>query len=642
MVKLASELSVTDVLGEQGILQQYIDGFNTRESQLQMAQLIEECIQQGESRVIEASTGIGKSFAYLVPAFLSDSKIVISTGTKNLQDQLFQKDIPLINKTVVSGKQLALLKGRGNYACLHRIKRFRQQRRFQTRQLASIFDALVDWSQTSISGDIAEFADIPENDNLWFYATSNADNCLGGECPDFGDCFVNKARRKAMDADVVVINHHLFFSDQALREQGFGELLPDVDVLIFDEAHQLPDVASHFFGRSITMRQYEMLMREIVEAQLKEARDSEDLQPLCDLNKKQVADFRLLLGKFTARGEWRHIRNAPDIQTAMSDWRQQMSDLSVQLEELKSRGKELAACHARLQSYRQALDDFDEEKNNTVSWYEWNDHSFRLMISPLEISEAFSHQIDNNSFRSVFFTSATLSSNRSFDYFTRRLGIGNMDCAHFDSPFDYANQAMLYLPEQMPAPNDDDFINLFVDECCSLLQATEGNGFILFTSYRMLTLTAKRLRDRIRFPILVQGEMQRSELLHSYLSTPHAVLLGTSSFWEGVDVKGERLKLVVIDKLPFKSPGDPVYKRRLQKVGEQGGNAFNDVQIPETIIALRQGVGRLIRDISDRGLVMIADNRLIHKGYGKSVINSLPDMSMTHNRDTALIYAEKL
>ncbi len=642
MAKLASELEVNDVLGEQGILQQYIEGYQTRESQLKMAELIMQCIRQGENHVIEASTGIGKSFAYLVPAFLSAHKILISTGTKNLQDQLFNKDIPLINKTIVSGKQLALLKGRSNYCCPYRIKKYRQQRRFQTRQLAAVFDALADWSQTSLTGDIAEFADIPENDSLWFYATSNADNCLGGDCPEFSQCYVIKARRKAMDADVVVINHHLFFSDQALREEGFGELLPDVDVLIFDEAHQLPDVASHFFGRSITLRQFELLMREIVEAQVKEARDSSDIQTLCDNSKKLMADLRLLLGKFASRGEWRHIKNAPEIRQAVENIQQQIQLLLEKLEALKPRGKELAACYARLDGYKQSLKDFEQESSNAVSWYEWNEHSFRLMISPIEIADEFSQQLFNSGISSVFFTSATLSSNHSFDYFTRRLGLPDIECASFDSPFDYQNQAMLYLPENMPEPSDERFLNVFIEECSGLINATQGNAFILFTSYRMLTLSANLLRKRVPFPLFIQGEMQRSELLQAYLKTPNAILLGTSSFWEGVDVKGERLKLVIIDKLPFKSPGDPVYKRRLQKVSDQGGNAFNDVQIPEAIIALRQGVGRLIRDVNDRGLVMIADNRLTSKSYGKNILSSLPDMQVSSSRSAALIFASQL
>ena len=642
MAKLASELDVQAVLGDDGVIKQYIDGFQARESQLAMAQLIQQSIADKKCQIIEASTGIGKSFAYLVPAFLSNGKILISTGTKNLQDQLFKKDIPLINKTIVSGKQLALLKGRSNYCCPHRIKKHRLQRRFQTPQLARVFEALQSWAETSSTGDIAEFSDIPENDSLWFFATSNADNCLGSECPDFKDCFVTKARKKAQEADVIVINHHLFFSDQALKDDGFGELLPEIDVLIFDEAHQLPDVASHFFGRSLTMRQYELLMKDTIDAQMAEARESKQLQDYCHDSQKALADFRLVLGKFNNRGEWRHIQNAPEIQQAVSEIENSMGALIDQLEAMKTRGKELASCHARLEAIARMLQEFMQPDANEVTWYEWNERSFRLMISPVEVAEQFRQQIDRSLYKSIFFTSATLSSNGSFDYFARRLGIEDIDCATFISPFDYQRQAMLYLPQNMPEPNSDRFAQCFADQCCELINATEGNCFILFTSYRMLTLTADILRRRLRNKLFIQGQQQRSELLNDYLKTPNPVLLGTSSFWEGVDVKGDKLKLVIIDKLPFKSPGDPLYKRRLQRVSEQGGNAFKEVQIPEATIALRQGVGRLIRDMNDQGIVMIADNRLTTKPYGKDFLNSLPDMQRCSELSQALEFAAKL
>lgn len=642
MAELAGELSVEDVLGADGIIQHAISGFQSRDSQLAMARLIGDCIDKRQHQVIEASTGIGKSFAYLVPAFLSNSKVLISTGTKNLQDQLFSKDIPLINKTIVSGKQLALLKGRSNYCCPHRIDKYRQQRRFQTRQLAPIFDALKSWSETTRVGDIAEFSDIPENDSLWFYATSNADNCLGSECPEFNECFVMKARRKAQDADVIVINHHLFFSDQALKEDGFGELLPEVDVLIFDEAHQLPEIASHFYGSGLTMRQYDLLMKDVVDAQISEAREGKVLQESCRHNQKVLADLRLALGKFNSRGEWRHIENSPDIQAMIEQLQQAMATLHEQLQGYKSRGKELAACFSRLEQMQQTLDEFLSSGSDVVNWYEWNERSFRLMMSPVDIADQFRKQLDRNLYKSVFFTSATLSSNHSFDYFTQRLGITDLPCASFESPFDYPHQALLYLPKDLPDPSSDQFAEAFIDECCALIDATQGNCFILFTSYRMLTLTARRLRQKIRNKLFIQGEQQRSDLLRDYLKTPNPVLLGTSSFWEGVDVKGDKLKLVIIDKLPFKSPGDPVYKRRLQRVAEQGGNAFQQVQIPEATIALRQGVGRLIRDVNDRGIVMIADNRLQTKAYGNIMLDSLPPMKRVSERKQAIEFARHI
>ena len=539
MAKTAKELTVSKVLGEKGIIAEFIPGFQPRESQLAMAELIEQAIQQQQHYAIEASTGIGKSFAYLVPAFLSDRKVAISTGTKNLQDQLFYKDIPLISKTILSGKKLALLKGRSNYACPHRINKFRLQKRFQTRNMAMLFDQLSDWCQSTRSGDISEFADIPENDSLWFYATSTADNCLGGDCPEFNDCFVLKARRKAQEADVLVINHHLFFSDQSLRQQGFGELLPDIDVLIFDEGHQLPDIAANFFSQSLSKRQIDLLLRDIIEAQVTEARESREIQDHCQQFQKTVDDFRLLLGEFNNRGEWKHIEHAPRIQRGLQKFEASYQQLHSQLEAIKARGKELSSCFNRLQSLHQTLNEFLQHEEALVSWYEWNERSFRLMLSPIDISKQFSEQLHQNDYQTVLFTSATLSANDSFDYFTHRLGLDSINCVNYLSPFDYESQALLYLPDNLPDPSSDRFAAAFIETCAALIRATQGNCFILFTSYRMLSLAAELLGRKIKNPLFVQGEKQRSELLQAYMETSDAVLLGTSSFWEGVDVKGD-------------------------------------------------------------------------------------------------------
>ena len=642
MARLASQLSVDDVLGKHGIIEEFIPGFQPRQSQLEMANLIHQAILSKQHYAIEASTGIGKSFAYLVPAFLSNVKVVISTGTKNLQDQLFNKDLPLINKTIISGKKLALLKGRNNYCCPHRINLHRQQRRFQTRHMGSLFDALKQWSETTSTGDIAEFADIPENDSLWFYATSTSENCLGSDCPEFSGCYVVKARRKAQEADIIVINHHLFFSDQALKEEGFGELLPEVDVMIFDEAHQLPDVASHFFSRTLSKRQLDLLLKDIIDAQISEARESSEIQDACQQQQKSIDDFRLVLGQFSSRGEWKNIQHAPVIIKGIEELQTSFASLNEQLEAIKARGKDLASCFSRLQSIQQTLSDFLQAPDTLVSWYEWNERGFRLMLSPVEVSAPFRRQLDRNSFHSVLFTSATLSANQSFEYFTRRLGLDDIKCARFVSPFDYQRQALLYLPDNLPEPSSDRFAMAFIQECIDLIKATRGNCFILFTSYRMLTFCAQALATRIPNRLFIQGDKQRSELLQAYMKTPDSVLLGTSSFWEGIDVKGEKLKLVIIDKLPFKSPGDPVYKQRLQLVNKQGGNAFIDVQVPEAIISLRQGVGRLIRDSQDRGIVMIADNRIRLKPYGKQMLNSLPDMKISFDKSEVIDFASSL
>ena len=626
MAELANEIDVAAVLGPDGVIGEYITDFESRASQLAMAELIAEAIALGESRVIEASTGIGKSFAYLVPAFLSNKRVVISTGTRNLQDQLFQKDIPLIRKVIVSARKVALLKGRSNYCCPHRLNQYRRQDRFKSRDMASIFSALSAWAAHSDSGDIGEFADIPENDSLWYYATSNADNCLGSECPEIDRCFVLKARKKAMDADIVVINHHLYFSDLALKQDGFGELLPDADVLIFDEAHQLPDIAGNFYGEQITLRQIDMLCREIIDAELSEAAESRLLQTHCDRLGKRAADFRLALQTFTQKGEWERIQHAPAVQRAVAALREGMQELADQLETMTGRGKELAQCYRRLQGLIAALLNFLEADDNQVSWYELSERSFRLVRSPLEVALPFREQLKLANFGSVFFTSATLSSQQSFRYYSDRMGLADIECASFDSPFDYPQQAMLYLPQHLPEPSDDRYPMLFGELCRELVDACAGHCFILFTSYRMLSWTAEYLRAHSKYPLLVQGELQRNELLQQFVRMDNPVLLGTSSFWEGVDVKGDQLRCVIIDKLPFKSPQDPVYRKRIQRVNKNGGNAFFEVQIPEATISLRQGVGRLIRDTADRGIVVLCDNRLNTKGYGRGMLDSLPPM----------------
>ena len=387
--------------------------------------------------------------------------------------------------------------------------------------------------------------------------------------------------------------------------------------MIFDEAHQLPDIAGNFYGQQITLRQIDTLCRDIIEAEVAEAAESKALKQCSDHLQKCAADFRLALRSFTQKGEWERIQHAPAIQQAMQSLQRSIDVLDDELEPMVSRGKELAMCHRRLQALKLALASFLEAEDNQVSWYELNERSFRLVQSPLEVAQAFRKQLEAAAFASVIFTSATLSSQQSFRYYCDRLGLEGIDSASFDSPFDYQKQALLYLPSHLPEPADDRYPLIFGELCRELVEACTGHCFILFTSYRMLTLTAEYLRSRTDYPLLVQGELQRNELLQQFIKIDNPVLLGTSSFWEGVDVKGDQLRCVIIDKLPFKSPHDPVYRKRIQQVNQNGGNAFFEVQIPEATISLRQGVGRLIRDIGDQGIVALCDNRLNTKSYGK-------------------------
>lgn len=639
MAELANIFDVDAVLGTNGMLREQIADFSARDSQLRMARLIAHDIECGQSHMIEASTGIGKSFAYLVPVFLSQQKTVISTGTKNLQDQLYFKDIPLIRKTIINARKTALLKGRRNYCCPYRINWYRQQPSFQQRETASVFAALSEWSLETSSGDISEFSAIAENDPLWFYATSTTDNCLGSHCPSFSECFVLKARKQALDADIIVINHHLYFSDLTLKQAGFGEILPEADVLIFDEAHQLPDVASHFYGDQLSLHQLQHLCRDIVAAELSETADSKALSLSAGQLLKAGADFRLALTPFPQKSDWSGIQFAPQIKQAITTMKHAISTLLEALEPLACRGKELANCHRRLTSVATFLAEFYAPEATQVNWYEWHDRGFRLMLSPLETGEQFRQQLDQLFCQSVFFTSATLSAQQSFDYYRYRMGLDGIKESCFDSPFDYQQQAMLYIPDDLPDPPEPKYARLFGQRCCELIQATDGYCFILFTSYRMLDWTAGFLRGKISNPLFIQGDYQRSQLLQHYLQAKRGVLLGTSSFWEGIDVKGDQLRCVIIDKLPFKSPQDPLYRKRLQQVNRQGGNAFMDVQIPEATINLRQGIGRLIRDINDRGIVTLCDNRLNSKAYGKALLDSLPPMPKTQDLATVKRFA---
>ena len=473
MAQLANELDVAAVLGSDGVIGEYISDFESRASQLAMAELIAEAIALGESRVIEASTGIGKSFAYLVPAFLSNKpgghlnrnaqsagSIVSERYTPDPQgNHQRQEGCP------VEGTQQLLLPASAQPAST--------SGSFQeSRYGGTIFSAISAWATHSESGDIGEFADIPENDSLWYYATSNADNCLGSECPEIDRCFVLKARKKAMDADIVVINHHLYFSDLALKQDGFGELLPNADVLIFDEAHQLPDIAGNFYGDQITLRQIDMLCREIVDAELSEAAESKVLRTMSDQLGKSAADFRLALRSFAQKGEWERIQHAPAVQQAVArHYAEAMQELAQQLETMTGRGKELAVCSRRLQGLIAALDNFLGVNDNQVSWYELSERSFRLVHSPLEVAQPFREQLKLADFKSVIFTSATLSSQKSFRYYTERLGLGDIECASFESPFDYSQQALLYLPQNLPEPSDERYPMIFGELCRQLVEA---------------------------------------------------------------------------------------------------------------------------------------------------------------------------
>lgn len=614
-----------------GPLAERLPGFQPRAEQIRMAEAVEAAIADRAVLVAEAGTGTGKTFAYLVPALASGHKVIVSTGTKTLQDQLFQKDLPLVRAAVGRPVRLALLKGRANYLCLQRMEQNAADGRFESRELAHAFQQVVEWAGRTHRGDLAEISAIAADPLLRGRISSTAENCLGSDCPFFGDCFLMEARRQAQEADVVVVNHHLLMADWALKEGGFGEVLPTADVYILDEAHQLPEIASQFFGLSLSSRQLSELARDAKLAYFEEAGDMPDLLEAAETLHKAVLDFRLAMGLDNRRAAWAEIADKPEVQDAVANLGFCLEALAVALEPAAERGKALDNVCKRAENMVKTLQAFlsPDDSAESVQWYETYSQSFILRVTPLDVARQFRGHMSRRPAAWIF-TSATLSVDNQFDHFRRRLGLpDDMRTLQVDSPFDYRRNALLYLPLGLPQPNSERYDAEFLKAALPVLEASRGRAFILFTSHRALRFAADWLASRIDHPLLVQGEASQAQLLERFRELGNAVLLGTSSFWEGVDVRGEALSAVLIDRLPFASPSDPVMQAKIEALNRRNGNPFVHHQLPLAVIALRQGVGRLIRDVDDRGVLMIGDNRLLTKSYGRVFLQSLPAIPIT-------------
>ena len=621
--------SAAEVLGMSGPLAKSIDGYSLRPQQETMAAAVEEAIANYQALICEAGTGTGKTFAYLVPALLSGRKVIISTGTKNLQDQLFQRDLPMVRDALAVPVTTALLKGRSNYLCLYRLALTEEEGRLTSKEMVHQLRQVREWSGVTNSGDITEFVDVGEESPLWPMVTSNIDNCLGSDCPSFNDCYLNKARREAMEADVVVVNHHLLMADMVLREDGFGELLPSADAYIIDEAHQLPEIASNFFGQNLSGRQLLDLSRDVIAEYHSTAADMKSLLKSADALEYAVRDLRLSLGDSGQRKPWAVFRGDEKVVANLEHVQEVLGTLYEQLEEAASRSKGLENCFERCGSLKTHLAMFvDEETSEHVYWVEVYSRSFVLCCTPLSVAEPFQNHLQVHKAAWVF-TSATLAVNGRFDHYSSLLGLDEAKTELLDSPFNYQMNAMLYVPEDLPEPNNPGYTEAVVEAALPVLEASAGRAFMLFTSHRALRQAAELMAGKLDYPLLVQGELPRGELLRRFRELGNAVLLGTGSFWEGVDVRGEALSCVIIDKLPFAAPDDPVLQARGKVLREQGGNPFMEHQLPSAVIALKQGVGRLIRDENDRGIMMLCDPRLISKPYGRVFLNSLPPMQRT-------------
>ena len=624
-----------------GQLSQNIKDFSPREEQLSMAQAVGDTIYNKSSLVIEAGTGTGKTLAYLAPVLLFNKKTIISTGSKNLQDQLFNRDLPAIKKALNFTGKIALLKGRANYLCLERLDQVIAQGVLGDKSVLTDLSKVRKWNNSTKTGDFTECVELAEDSPIISQLTSTTESCLGADCPNYNECYVAAARRKALNADLVVINHHLFFADMAVKETGFGELIPHAEVIIFDEAHQLPDIASQYFGQSLTSRQLFDLCKDINIVYRTELKDMLQLGSTSDTLLKVVQDFRLLLGEENnTRGNWREFYKQSAVKKAFDLLQEKINFLSEVIKLTLGRSQTLDSIFERVESIKSQLKRLTE--TNIVGfcyWYEGNGRQFSLHITPLTVADKFGEQLKIKEAAWIF-TSATLEVGGTFNHFCQRLGIEHATQKILHSPFNYPEQSLLCVPRYLPTTNKTHTLTSLGEMLLPVIEANKGRCFVLCTSYTMMRGLAEYFREKSMLSILVQGETSKGKLLEQFTHTSHSVLVATSSFWEGIDVRGDALSLVIIDKLPFTAPDDPLLKARIEDCKLQGGDPFNDIQIPEAVITLKQGVGRLIRGVSDRGVVIICDNRLVMRNYGETFLKSLPNSSRTRDLNKVIQFLQ--
>ena len=626
--------SLPEIFSPDGPLALAIGGYRVRQQQVDMAEQIAAAINSQSVFIAEAGTGTGKTFAYLVPALKSGGKVIVSTGTKTLQDQLFNKDLPMVRDALKAPVKIALLKGRANYVCPYHLQNALAEGRFLTREDAADARRISIFAKVTQSGDKAECIEVSETSPVWNHATSTRENCLGQECPNYKECFVMLARREAMAADLVVVNHHLFFADVMLRDEGMAELLPACNTVIFDEAHQLPEVATLFFGDSTSTAQVLDLARDARTEGLANARDCLDLQSASKQLEKVAKDLRLAVGLDTGRFSYGQLSEKPEFLPALKLLENEVASFAAILETQAERAEGLEKCWQRALEMVQRLAAWQKANaDGYVRWAEAFTHSLQLNSTPLDVAEIFKKQMGGHP-RAWIFTSATLAVQGKFHHYCSELGLGDPESACWESPFEYDKQAMLYAPLGMPEPNSYGYTDAVVDAAFPVVVAAGGGTFFLCTSLRAMRRTHELLKARfedqgLEMPLLLQGEGSKNELLERFRHLGNAVLVGSQSFWEGVDVRGEALSLVVIDKIPFAPPDDPVLSARIEQMKQQGRNAFMEYQLPRAIINVKQGAGRLIRDETDRGVLMICDPRLLSKPYGRRVWQSLPPMKRT-------------
>ena len=638
-VPVDHDAEIDRLFGTDSPLGQAVGGFRPRLAQTEMAKAIARAIGNQHTLIAEAGTGTGKTYAYLVPSLLWGGKVIISTGTKNLQDQLYLRDIPSVRKALSAPVSVALLKGRANYVCHFHLERTLQNGRLTSREDVGYLRDISRFMKTTSSGDKAELSLVPETASVWNLVTSTRDTCMGAECQYYQDCFVMKARKEAQQADVVVVNHHLFFADVALKDTGVAELLPSANTVIFDEAHQLPETATLFFGDTVSTSQVMELCRDVLAEGLSHARDGADWAATVTVVEKASRDLRLAFPQDVVRLAVNQIAPSSAFFPALETLKDKLDDMIAVLERQAERAETIEQCRVRALELATRLEAWNKPVGDviigqeSVLWVEAYSSSLQLHRTPLSIAPIFNKQREGTP-RSWIFTSATLAVKNDFNHYNAQMGLWDELSQSWPSPFDYEKQGILYVPDNLPQPNSLDYTDAVIDAALPVIQAAGGRTFLLCTTIRAVNRAAERLREeferrKLPFPLMVQGEAGRTELLDRFRAAGDAVLIGSQSFWEGVDVRGDALSLVIIDKLPFSPPDDPVLAARIEALEKKGLNGFMHHQLPSAIINLKQGAGRLIRDEKDKGVLMICDPRLISKPYGRRVWQSLPPFKRT-------------
>jgi ATP-dependent DNA helicase DinG len=625
-------LTARGFFGKRGTLSRWHPRYEFRPGQLEMAEAVEAALADKRHLIVEAGTGTGKTLAYLVPAILSGKRVVVSTGTKNLQEQLFYKDVPFLQEHFANPIRVCYMKGRNNYACRKKIYDNERAAFLSGMEEVADFQIIREWERTTETGDRAEIRTLPEGSTAWAKIDARRDLCSGGKCEQFERCFLTLMHQRALDSDIIIVNHHLFFADLALRDEDFGSIIPDYDAVILDEAHEVEDVAGQYFGLSVSNLQLQELERDVLATARQKNFGSTELDRILVTAKEMSERFFALFGHAEGRTAFRQHGEFLEANHALySDLLNAVELVALQLNLVKSAPEEIMPLARRASDYGARLRFwFEDPKPSFVYWIERRGRGCYLQATPIDVSPILDQALFDR-ISAVVLTSATLAVAGNFDYTEQRLGLRSARTLIVDSPFDYRRQALLYVPQQLPDPRNGLFTAAAADEIVRLLRLSEGRAFVLFTSYQQMRQIHDRVSLEIDYPALLQGTGPRSALLDEFRSTPNAVLFATSSFWQGVDVQGEQLSCVIIDKLPFAVPNDPIVEARVNDIRESGGQPFCQYQIPQAALALKQGFGRLIRSRSDRGVLAILDNRITKQRYGQVFFDSLPDYSFTTN-----------